>query len=176
MKTYISLLRGINVSGQKKIKMEELRKLYENLGFTDVKSYIQSGNLIFQYEEEDIGTIQEKIEKVIQENYEFEVKVLVLTPSDLQEIFNQNPFEEEQVYFTFLYQEPESIPTEAIEKVLKDSEKYAIQNQVIYFSCPEGYGRTKFSNNFIESKLKVDATTRNLKTVIKLLDLSKEQV
>ena len=89
----------------------------------------------------------------------------------MQEIFNQNPFEEEQMYFTFLYQEPESIPTEAIEKALKESEKYLIQNQVVYFSCPEGYGKTKFSNNFIENKLKVDATTRNLKTLLKLLFL-----
>jgi len=166
----ISLLRGINISGQKKIKMEDLRNLYKDLGFTQVQSYIQSGNVVFKTDEKGLINISAKIEKAILEKFGFEVKVLVINSEDFEKIIQENPFEE-AVYFTFLHEIPQNIPIEVLDKALKPSEKYLIKEQIIYFSCPEGYGKTKFSNNFIESKLKVSATTRNLRTVQKLLEL-----
>ena len=79
MNTYISLLRGINVSGQKKILMAELKALYEDLGFTNVKTYIQSGNVVFEYKETEASTLQEMIFAKINNHYGFEVPNLILT-------------------------------------------------------------------------------------------------
>ncbi len=169
MAVFISLLRGINVSGQKKIKMADLKKLYESINLSDVETYIQSGNVIFKSNDIDAKEISTKIENEIKKQYGFDVKILIKTPSELKNIIKNNPFNEEKVYVTFLFNNPEIISAAEINKDLKESEKYKIHNDVIYLFCPDGYGRTKLSNNYFEQKLNVSATTRKWKTINKLL-------
>lgn len=167
---FISLLRGINVGGHKKIKMQDLRNLYINLDFTQVQSYIQSGNLVFEAEETDLKELKNKIEKGILEEFTFEVKVLIIHKETFEKIAQENPYDE-TTYFIFLSETPQNIPQDVLEKVLRPSEKYLIKENILYFSCPEDYGKTKFSNNFIENKLKVSTTTRNFRTVQKILSM-----
>ena len=93
MTKYISLLRGINVSGQKIIKMTELKDLYESLNFTNVTTYIQSGNVVFCSNEKDIKKIQKIIEQKIEEVYNFSVPTLLLTENKLKKILSNIPFE-----------------------------------------------------------------------------------
>ena len=92
MKTYISILRGINVSGHRMIKMDALRQLYSDLGFENVKTYIQSGNVVFKFNQIDNKKLADRIEKEIAKRFEFQVPVLVTEINELREIVNQNPF------------------------------------------------------------------------------------
>jgi len=175
MKTYVSMLREINVSGQKTVKMEELKKLYESLGLKDVQAYIQSGNVIFKSSEAG-SILTGRIEKKIREYFGFDVVVLLRTKDELQKLVNNNPFSKKSIdnlYVTFLSGYPALSPLEELNKAKAKSEEFFISGREICLFCPDGYGKTKLSNNFFERKLNVQATTRNWKTVNKLLELAK---
>lgn len=175
MNTYIALLRGINVSGQKKILMAELRELLTKLGLMNVRTYIQSGNVIFESNQKDTQKLELSIHESINKHYGFEVPILVLTSKDLQLIFNACPLDEKQKtesYFMLLYAVPDEKLVEEISKMSYEKERFFIINKCIYFHSSIGYGNSKFNNNFFERKLKVTATARNYKTMVKLLSLS----
>jgi uncharacterized protein (DUF1697 family) len=176
--TYISMLRGINVSGQKKIKMDELTKLYESLGFKNVRTYIQSGNVVFYSSEKDVVKLILSIENKIEEIFGFDVKVFIKTTGELSRILENNPFREineNSIYVTFLSGIPVDPNHEKIMAAKNPSEVYAIAGNVIYFNCPTGYGKTKLNNNFFEKILQVTATTRNWNTVNKLFEMGSKK-
>lgn len=174
MKTYTSILRGINVSGQKKILMADLKSLYEELGFTNVQTYIQSGNVVFEYKETNPTQLQEMIFDKIKSHYGFEVPNLILTPSEIEKALNNNPYQDiEKPYFTFLSEKPAQENIEALNSISFDNEFFELIGKVIYSHYPNGAGRAKMNNNLIERKLKVRATTRNLNTTKKLLEMTK---
>ncbi|MEM7373968.1 MAG: DUF1697 domain-containing protein [Bacteroidota bacterium] len=170
MPTYIALLRGINVSGQKKIKMADLRAHLAELPIRHIQTYIQSGNIIFEHENTDPGILERLIHDKIAEKYGYDVPVLVKTAEDLNRVLQNNPFQEEsesgpkRVYFTFLASEPDEARIAKLSEVDYQPEKYVLEGKDIYFFSPSGYGRARMSNNFFENKLKVRATTRNWKT------------
>lgn len=180
MITYISLLRGINVSGQKKILMSDLKSLCEELGFAKVHTYIQSGNVIFQSEQKDKNVISKALQNAISQKYNFEVPVLILRLVELETIAKQNPFQvmadfnPKFQYIGFLFAEAEQEKIEVIAKHSNEIETFEITQSAIYFYCRSGYGKTKFSNNFFESKLKVAATTRNWNSTLELINLAKQ--
>ncbi|TCI90753.1 DUF1697 domain-containing protein [Tenacibaculum sp. M341] len=167
---FIVLLRGINVSGKNKLPMQDLRTLLEKLNFEAVQTYIQSGNIILKSEDtkEKVASI---IKEAILKEFGYEVPVLVKTIEEWQSAIENNPFknvEEKQQYFTFL---SEATSMENIEVDAKNDE-YKIKGDVVYVNAVGGYGKTKLNNNLFEKKLKVSATTRNLKTTLKLLTLA----
>lgn len=181
MNTFIALLRGINVAGQKKIKMAELKEMFEELGYTSVKTYIQSGNVVFQHTLLDHNHHTLIIKKGIQEYFGFDVPVLILTREKLITIYEANPFAERlatgeiaenKMYFTLLQDmestEREELPTQ----LFFEPEEFAVTQDVVYLFAAKGYGKTKLSNNFFEKKLRCSATTRNLRTVLKLMEIS----
>lgn len=175
MKRYIALLRGINVSGQKKIPMAELRALLSKAGLQDVQTYIQSGNVIFKSDEVDVMVLEHNIKKSIMNHFGFEVPIFIKTPEDLKQIFDDCPFFETKKtnsYFTLLYKAPEDNLVKEISKLSYPNEEFVITNSCIYFYCSTGYGKAKYSNNFFERKLKITSTARNYKTMVKLLELS----
>ncbi len=178
MKTYISLLRGINVSGKKLIKMDALKAMYENLGFFGVHTYLQSGNVVFSTDEDRLQQLQRMISSQISCEFGFEVAVVVLAKEALKEIVIQNPFTEEasrnssSVYVTVLFDQPGSYDETSIKDKQNNGEQIEIDSRTAYLYCPTGYGRTKLNNNFLERKLKVEATTRNWKTISELLNLA----
>jgi uncharacterized protein (DUF1697 family) len=179
LKKYISLLRGINVSGQKKIKMVDLKTLYETLGFTDVLTYIQSGNVIFNSEIKDKFELITKLEEAVQTRYCFHVPVQICTLNDLNDVLSKLPFKNlnadedgAKVYISFLSEKPATEKVPALQTHVVEPEKLVVNDQIVYLYCPNGYGRTKLSNTFIEKKLGVAATTRNLRTVAKLSTLA----
>ncbi|CDF80728.1 PF08002 family protein [Formosa agariphila KMM 3901] len=174
MTTYIALLRGINVSGQKKVPMADLRTLMSDLGFENVKTYIQSGNVVFQSSEEHVLILENQISESILNVFGFEVPVLVKSQLQFQEIFDSNPFSEVQKsnsYFTLLAEIPKSDAVESVSKETVVNETFVITDSCVYFYSEHGYGKAKCNNNFFERKLKVSATTRNFKTMQKLLSL-----
>lgn len=175
MKTYIALLRGINVGGHKKIPMAELRALLTNFGFKNVQTYIQSGNVIFQSNDTNTLNLENYFQKLIIDNFGFDVSVLVRTREQLITIFNKCPLSEQkrkESYFALLSKVPETNLVKEAYLKFYENEEYAIEKDCIYFYCANGYGKAKFNLNFFERKLKVSATSRNYKTMIKLLSLS----
>lgn len=178
---YISMLRGINVSGQKKIKMADLKALYENLSFTSVITYIQSGNVIFESNDSDVAHLRSRIEKSIEEKYQFHVPVDMRTNREIEEIINYCPYEEAgiegngtKILVAFLLSIPSSAKVDKIKKYVVYPERLMVHGREVYLYCPNGYGRSKLSNRFLESKLGAKATTRNWKSVQKLYELSKQ--
>lgn len=175
---YISLLRGINVSGQKKILMAGLRDLYADLGFRDVVSYIQSGNVIFKSRKSAQSCVT-AIQKGIKSVYEFDVPVQIWTAEQLQMIVEQNPFLAaepevplEQLYVTFLAEEPKQEHLQTLKDFDFGEDVWSLSGKVIYLKYATRYSNSKLNNNFIEKKLKVSATSRNWKTTLKLHELS----
>ena len=176
MINYIALLRGINVGGHRKVPMAELRQLMSDLGFDHVKTYIQSGNIIFNADTEDTVQLAEKIQKAILRHFGFEVPVICLEAARLQHAVKSNPFATastpiENLHLTFLSETPEESQVTALEAMDYAPDQFDHQNTWIYLNIPGKYHKTKLSNALFEKKLKVSATTRNWKTVLKLSEL-----
>lgn len=175
---YVSMLRGINVSGQKKIKMAVLKTLYEDLGFGKVETYIQSGNVVFQSKKTSSVNLSKKIGSAIESQYGFTVPITIRTREELGKLIGANPFanrknvDPSSLYVTFLESRPKEALIASINTVDSKSDEFIVLGNEIYLSCPGGYGKTKLSNNFFESKLKQSATTRNWKTVNVLYEMS----
>jgi uncharacterized protein (DUF1697 family) len=181
MQTYISMLRGINVSGQKPIRMADLKEVYESLRFTHVTTYIQSGNVVFQSKSPDPVTLALTIETAIKTEFGFDVAVILRRMDEIRKVVEKRPSigagkaDEGRVYVTFLKSIPSPLAVKGIASPASTKgDAFAIKGNVIYLSCPNGYGKTVFSNTFFEKKLKVTATTRNWKTVQALLALAEE--
>jgi len=178
METFISILRGINVSGQNKIQMTDLKALYEALKFKDITTYIQSGNVIFKSTSASDQKLAKKIEDAIYERYGFTVPVIIRTVDEMEHAISVNPFlkqskaDVERLHITFLAEIPEPKNMESVRNVDYSPDKFIIIDKEVYLYCPNGYGITKLSNNFFEQKLKVKATTRNWKTVNKLFEMA----
>lgn len=176
MNTYITLLRGINVSGKNIIRMPLLKKSLESLGFNNIRTYIQSGNIVFSTEEKQIDFIQSLIHKQIKKDFKLDINSIVLDSEKLKKIIYSNPFEKYEnknaLYFTFLDRNISIDNKENIIAKLSDNEEIYVSNDIVYLYCPNGYGKTKITNTFLEKKLNVIATTRNLKTVNELLKIS----
>jgi uncharacterized protein (DUF1697 family) len=178
MGKYISLLRGINISGQKLIKMKDLTALYISIGFQNVETYLQSGNVLFYTELKDFKEISGIIEQGIKKKFGFDVSVLIKTGNDFKKIIKNNPYlkknntETEKIYVTLLFDKPERELLNKLTNPAAGDDEYSISGEIIYINCPDGYGRTKINNNFFEKKLNVTATTRNWNTVNMLLNLS----
>ena len=177
--TFIAILRGINVSGAKPIKMEALRKTFQQPGFTNVATYIQSGNVVFTAAETETLKLAIQISAAIKTDFGFEVPVIVLSASELQTIIENNPLNNGTndtafLHITFLAENPGAFNLSEIESRKQGDEAIVIDEKAVYLFCPHGYGKTKLTNTFLESKLKITATTRNWKTACELLRMAGE--
>jgi uncharacterized protein (DUF1697 family) len=174
MKTYIALLRGINVSGHKLIKMADLKSYLTELNFKNIRTYIQSGNVIFEYETTKIEVLEHQIKQKILEKYHFEVPTILVTPEVIKSIIDNNPFanEIENTFVIFLSHTPFGENIEKLQQVDYSQEKYIIIGKTIYLNSPKDFAKNKLSIHLFEKKLKVNATTRNWNTLQKLLELS----
>lgn len=177
MKTYIALLKGINVGGHKKIPMAELRQILSKIGLNQVKTYIQSGNIVFKTKDTYIHSLEKKIAKAIQDYFGFDVSVLIKTREDIERIFKDSPFSQHKKkasYFMLLHDLPDhNLVVQASTKTYED-EEYKIINDCIYYYCEKGYGQSKFNMKLFEKKLNTFATSRNYNTMVKLLSLSED--
>jgi uncharacterized protein (DUF1697 family) len=180
MPTFISILRGINVSGQKLIKMADLQKTYEKLGFGNITTYVQSGNVVFTGKKTAPEKLVASITKQISKDFGFQVPVIIFSINTLKQIIANNPFlkgSEKDIAFlhvTFLSSPPPKFDEKTIKEKKLGGEAIAITNMAVYRYCPDGYGKTKLTNSFLETKLQVSATTRNWKTTNELLRIAEE--
>ena len=179
MPTFISILRGINVSGQKQIKMADLKALYETLNLKQVTTYIQSGNVVFSSNKKiSTKVVETEIESAIKKHYGFDVPVLLRSHTEWKTTIKNNPFAKDadkdvsKMHVVYLANKPDLSSIEKLENAKQVSEEFQITGNQVYLYCPNGYGKTKLSNNFLEKVLKTTATTRNWKTVNKLQEIA----
>jgi len=174
MTTYLALLRGINVSGKNSIRMPELRDSVSRLGFRDVQTYLQSGNIVFQADPSDEAALAASIQAKIAKDFGHEVPVLVLSAKDLAHIANSNPLwpktggDETLFHCTFLFQPVAQDRFQALKLPAVAGERAVLVENAVLLHCPHGYGKTKLNNSFFERALGVPATTRNWRTVLAL--------
>ena len=178
MKTYIALLRGINVSGQKKIRMADLKAHLEELAWEGIQTYIQSGNIIFRSTDNNPGQLAQALKQKLQDKYGFEVPTLVLEPRELVHVINNNPFTRDpgtvvdRLAVTFLFETPQAGLVKKIMEPEQTNEHFIFDEKFIFLYYPNGFGRAVMNNNVFEKRLKVEATTRNWKTVNKLYEMT----
>ncbi|NCX95528.1 MAG: DUF1697 domain-containing protein [Chitinophagia bacterium] len=175
---YVALLRGINVAGQKSVKMEELRALLAGNGYAHTTTYIQSGNVAFDAPAMPVSerTLVAQIEQMLLSRFGFEVKVIVREQAYIRQIIDECPFQPEEIpdikrlYVVLLSDVPDAGKLELLQSGLSEGEQYRLCERELYFTTTH-YGNTKFTNAFIEKKLSLTATTRNWATMHKLMAL-----
>ena len=183
MPVYLALLRGINVSGQKIIKMVDLRKRLDAAGYKNVKTYIQSGNVMFESDEKSKASLAKAFEGFIMKEYGYDVTVFIADIKDVEQAIGNNPFVEGRVeeepgfkklYVTFLSGSPTAEAIEKLRQAPIGEDKIEVIGSILYFKLFSKASDSRLSNNLIESKLKLRATTRNWNTTLKLLSMMKE--
>jgi uncharacterized protein (DUF1697 family) len=172
MTGYIALLRGVNVSGHRMIKMSALRDLFVSLGFSDVESYIQSGNVVYRSVSRNTDGMESLIEKSIQKTFGFPVTVVVRSSAALGKVIKTNPFagrkglDTTRLGVMFLKSAPAAAAVKALASApRKTSDEYHIAGDAVYLHCPNGFGKTDLTIAFFEKKLNIEGTARNWNSV-----------
>ena len=176
---YVALLRGVNVAGTNKVKMDELRRLFADLGHTEVGTYLQSGNVVFAAapaDADDRAGLAAGIEKAIADTLGLTVTVLLRTRPELEKVLAANPYLDREtdpakLPVTFLAEAPDPERAAALSIPAGETGVFTLIGREVYLHTPDGYGRTKLNNAFLERKLGVAATTRNWKSVGALHEL-----
>jgi uncharacterized protein (DUF1697 family) len=179
MHTYISFLRGVNMTGHNSIRMADLSLLYESLGFKENKTFIQSGNVIFKTDKQIAEKkIAEVIENGINEKYGYNVPAMIRSTNELRALFLSNPyleipgFDPSKMAVIFLHEIITSDQEGKMRNINYPPDKYQLSEKEIFIYCPNGFGRTKLYTNFFEAKMGVTGTARNWKTVTAILKLA----
>jgi uncharacterized protein (DUF1697 family) len=178
MKTYIALVRGINVGGNNVLPMKDLVTLLENIGSQNVKTYIQSGNAVFQNREENAPLLSNKIRAAIKKSHGFEPQVLLLEPEDIERAIESNPFPEAEsepktLHVHFLASMPKNPDLGGLKSIKSDRERFVLKDGVFYLHAPDGIGRSKLAAN-AEKLLGVALTGRNWRTLCRVMAMAKQ--
>ena len=175
MRTWIALFRGINVGGNNPLPMNELAAMLEGIGCSGVRTYIQSGNVVFRKDGIESAQLSRLIGETVLHSKGFEPKVILLSANELEGALTANPFPEaaaepKTLHAYFLSQEAKSAQLVAMNEIKSASEEFSLSARVFYLHAPDGIGRSKLAAN-VEKLLGVDATARNWRTVSMLLKL-----
>ena len=181
MNRYVAFLRAINVGGKNMIKMEELVVLFKNCGLCNIRTYINSGNLVFDTDEDDSLILQNKIETSLESSMEKKITVLIRTKREIEQLISKDPFKDHpygtntKLYICFLDRTPEfTLPL----PLRNDKEALILtgidEKDAILVSLPKEDEHFGFPNPFIEKELKVLSTARNWNTVLKIGELLKK--
>lgn len=173
---HIALLRGINVGGKHTLPMKDLVAMFAQAGCGDVRSYIQSGNIIFKASPDLSSRLSGLIATQIQKRFGFEAPVVLRTSAQLAKVITDNPFvetgvAEEQLHVVFLAGAPDSASVRRLDSARSAPDEFVVRGQEIYLRLPHGMGRSKLTNQYFDSTLSTVSTARNWRTVKKLLEL-----
>ncbi len=177
MAAYIAMLRGVNVGGHNTIKMDALQGLCQGLGFRNVETYVQSGNIVFQTATDNPAVLSKRIGETVLHSFGFNIPVIVRTSKEMRNVIGNNPFLKEKgidsfkLHVTFLSETAQKGSEKKLETLATSPDRFYPASHEIYLYCPGGYGRTRLSNNAIEKALSVEATTRNWKTTNALFEM-----
>ena len=178
MNTYIAFFRGINVGGKNSLPMKELVAILEGTGARNIKTYIQSGNAVFQSAKKYSPQLPQKLAAEIKKRHGFEPCILVLEVEAIKRAIAQNPFPEAvadpgNLHLGFLASRPKSPNLEKLSRLKKESERFHLSDGVFYLHAPEGVGRSKLAA-VSEKLLGVPMTDRNWRTVCKVMEMAGE--
>jgi uncharacterized protein (DUF1697 family) len=174
---HLAMLRGINVSGHNMIKMDALKSMLENCGFQNIETYIQSGNVFLESENENANSVGFTIKQEIVKQFGYDVPVIVLSKADLEKCLTNNPFFKEKnvdtkkLYVAFISKELNASALNDLKTSQFKPDEAFIDGNRIYMKLETGAGNTKLTQKYIEKKLNVTATSRNWNTVNKLIEM-----
>jgi uncharacterized protein (DUF1697 family) len=178
MTVVISMLRGVNVGGHNKIKMEALKAVYKALKLRDAQTYVQSGNVIFATNERDLARVAKRIEDGIEKKFGFRPDVILRTATEMRDVVARNPFakrrgiEPGKLLVSFLASDPGEEAREKVRQMKCDPEELRIEERELYIYFSNGSGRSKLSLAKLEKVLKTPITGRNWNSVTKVLEMA----
>jgi uncharacterized protein (DUF1697 family) len=177
MSTFAALLRGINVGGKSRVPMAELRSALSSLGFEDVVTYIQSGNVVFRSPGGNAKEVATRIEKEVAKRFGVNAAVLIRTPPELAKIADANPFlsgesDLKKLHVVFLDARPGAKAAAQLDPARSPPDEFTLSGREIYLHLPNGFGRSKLTIDYFERRLGATATARNWKTLLELLQLT----
>ena len=174
------MLRGVNVGGHNKLKMDDLRALCESLGLRNPQTFIQSGNVVFQTKERNLAALAKRIENAIERSFGFRPAVIVRTSAELKDVIARNPFtkrrgiDPSRLLITFLASDPSAEAREQVLKIKVEPEELRIDGREVYIYYPNGMARPKLPWTTLEKTLKTSGTSRNWNSVTKLLEIAEK--
>jgi len=180
MPVYIAMLRGVNVGGHKRMKMDELRTSCEALGFEKVQTYVQSGNVVYKTAKQAPISLSKKLADRIVKDFGFSASVITRTGDEIGKVIQDNPLlkekgiDVERLHVTFLSEVPSAVALKTLDGLPQKPDQFCCLKKEIYIHCPNGYGQTKLTNNLFEKQLAVVATTRNWQTVNSLYQMAQD--
>jgi uncharacterized protein (DUF1697 family) len=175
--TYVALLRGINVGGKNLLPMKDLTRLFEDTGCAGVRTYIQSGNVLFKANPAKAGKLPALIAKGIADRFGYRTPVLLRTVDELGETIRLNPFLQagspaDGLHVLFLASPPDAQSVATLDPDRSPPDAYLVRGREIYLQCPNGVGNTKLTNAYFDSRLATISTGRNWRTVLKLFEMA----
>jgi len=176
-RTYVALIRGVNVGGRNRISMAELRSAFSSLGHEDVSTLIQSGNVVFRSDAADVTAVAREIEQRLADDFGLDVSVLLRTPPELSQVAGANPFlagetDLSRLHVLFLGAAPAAGAVAGLDPSRSPPDRFSVHGHEIYVHYPNGAGRSRLTVGYFESRLGVGATARNWNTVLKLAELA----
>ena len=174
---HLALLRGINVGGKNKLLMRDLTAMFVEAGCEDVRTYIQSGNVVFRAGPALAGLVPDLISEAIAARFDYRVPVLTRTSGELATTVRENPFlragaDVGKLHVGFLADRPEAAAVDALDPHRSPPDEFAVIGREVYFHCPQGIARTRLTNQYFDSKLSTTMTGRNWRTVSRLHELA----
>jgi uncharacterized protein (DUF1697 family) len=178
MATHVALMRGINLAGKNRLSMKDLSALFTDAGCTDVRTYVQSGNVVFQAGPEVARRIPSLIEKAILDRSGLRVPVVTRTATELRKAAKSNPYlarekDTSSLHVAFLATRPTAAQIKSLDPDRSPGDEFIVRGREVYLRLPNGVGRTKVSNAYLDSKLGTTSTLRNWRTVLKLIEMTR---
>ena len=177
MSIHVALLRGINVGGKNKLPMKELTAIFEGAGGTEVRTYIQSGNVVFRGAATVADGISRAVASEISRRFGYRIPVVRRTADELEKVVKRNPFNKigadpKRLHVSFLENRPSASAVRGLDPDRSPPDEFVVSGREIFLYCPNGVARTKLTNQYFDSKLRTVSTVRNWKTVLKLVELA----
>jgi uncharacterized protein (DUF1697 family) len=173
---FVALFSGINVGGNRIVKMAELKSFFESLGFSDVATYVQSGNVVFRAKKGDAAALTKQLETAFEKKWGFYSRILVRDLSWFERLVSENPYPEAaadhaKLHAYALEREPTADEVARLAEKCTGPESFEVKGDVLYLSAPDGLGKSVFAN-LIPRVLKVPGTARNWRSVLALLEMA----
>ena len=176
-KIFVALFSGINVGGNRIVKMAELRAFFEDLGFADIASYVQSGNVVFQAKKGDAASLPTQIEAAFEKKWGFHSRIMVRDLGWFKRLVSENPYPEvagdpTKLHAYALEREPTAEEIARLAEKCIGPESFEVKGDVLYLKAPDGLGKSVFAN-LIPRVLKVPGTARNWRSMLALLEMAR---
>lgn len=177
MGVHVALLRGVNVGGKNKLPMKDLAAIFRAAECDDVRTYIQSGNVLFSASKALARRVPSAVAEAIEADFGFAVPVVLRTADELRSVAADNPFLQDgadpaALHVAFLAKKPTAAKAASLDPERSPPDEFAVRGKDIYLHCPNGVARTKLTNAYFDAKLGTTSTVRNWRTVLKLIELA----